>query len=250
MKFDVGLYWDALTSTQFLHGAFLTVTLALASQVAATAIGFVLALMRTSKPWPVRAVSAVYVWIWRAIPTLLWLLLIWNALPQLIPALTEEWFTPFLAGFIGLSLAEAAYMAEIFRSALLSVDPEQRMAAKALGMTPPQTMRKVVLPQVIRIAIPPTGNELITMLKFTSLTSVISLQELLTVAQQKISATFLYAEFYAAAATYYLVIVSILMVGQMQLERRYEWRTRGGRRWGLPQRLRSEAPGVRAEGAG
>ena len=108
MKFDVGLYWDALTSTQFLHGAFLTITLALASQVAATAIGFVLALMRTSKPWPVRAVSAVYVWIWRAIPTLLWLLLIWNALPQLIPALTEEWFTPFLAGFIGLSLAEAA----------------------------------------------------------------------------------------------------------------------------------------------
>jgi polar amino acid transport system permease protein len=249
MKFDVGLYWDALTSTQFLHGAFLTVTLALASQVAATAIGFVLALMRTSKPWPVRAVSAVYVWIWRAIPTLLWLLLIWNALPQLIPALTEEWFTPFLAGFIGLSLAEAAYMAEIFRSALLSVDPEQRMAAKALGMTPPQTMRKVVLPQVIRIAIPPTGNELITMLKFTSLTSVISLHELLTVAQQQISATFRYAEFYAAAATYYLVIVSVLMVGQMQLERRYQWRTRAsGKWWGL--RLRSEAPGVPAQGAG
>jgi polar amino acid transport system permease protein len=102
---------------------------------------------------------------------------------------------------------------------------------------------------VIRIAIPPTGNELITMLKFTSLTSVISLQELLTVAQQNISATFRYAEFYAAAATYYLVIVSILMVMQMRLERRYEWRTRAGRRWGLP-RMRAEAPGVRTEGAG
>lgn len=243
MQFDAGLYWDALTSSEFLHGAFLTITLALASQVAATVIGFFLALSRTGGALPVRWGAAVYIWVWRAIPTLLWLLLIWNALPQLIPALTEDWFTPFLAGFIGLSLAEAAYMAEIFRSALISIDPEQRLAAKTLGMTPTQTMRKVVLPQVVRIAIPPTGNELITMLKFTSLTSVISLQELLTVAQQNISATFRYAEFYAAAATYYLVIVSILMVGQMQLERRYEWKTRAaGRRWGLGR--------IRAQGAG
>jgi polar amino acid transport system permease protein len=232
MKFDVGIFWDALTSTEFLHGAFLTVTLAFASQIAATLLGFVLALMRTGGSLPVRGVAGVYVWVWRAIPTLLWLLLIWNALPQLIPALTERWFTPFLAGFIGLAFAEAAYMAEIIRSALLSVDPEQRLAAKALGMTPAQSMRKVVMPQVIRIAIPPTGNELITMLKFTSLTSVISLQELLTVAQQNISATFRYAEFYAAAAVYYLVIVSALMAVQVQLEKRYEWKTRD-RRWTL-----------------
>ena len=251
MRFDPQLYWDALTSSEFLHGAFLTITLALASQVAATIIGFILALMRTGGAWPVRASASVYVWLFRAIPTLLLLLLIWNALPQLIPALTEDWFTPFLAGFIGLSIAEAAYMAEIFRSALLSVDPEQRLAAKALGMTPVQSMRKVVLPQVIRIALPPTGNELITMLKFTSLTSVISLQELLTVAQQNISATFRYAEFYAAAATYYLVIVSILMVGQAQLERRYEWRTRdrGALRRGIPQ-IGGGEPAVTSKGAG
>jgi His/Glu/Gln/Arg/opine family amino acid ABC transporter permease subunit len=242
MEFDPSLYWDALTSSEFLHGAFLTVTLAVASQVAATVIGFFLALSRISSFWPLRWGSAGYVWVWRAIPTLLWLLLIWNALPQLVPALTEEWFTPFLAGFIGLSLAEAAYMAEIFRSALISVEPEQRLAAKALGMTPAQTMRKIVLAQVIRIALPPTGNELITMLKLTSLTSVISLQELLTVANQNIAATFRYAEFYAAAATYYLVLVSIMMVGQMQLERRYEWKTRTGRRWGWGR--------MRAQGAG
>ena len=232
MEFDANIYWDAVTSSEFLHGAFLTVTLALASQVAATIIGFFLALSRIGGPFPIRWGAGIYLWVFRAIPTLLWLLLIWNALPQLIPALTEEWFTPFIAGFIGLSLAEAAYMAEIFRSALISVDPEQRLAAKALGMTPTQTMRKVVLPQVVRIAIPPTGNEMITMLKFTSLTSVISLQELLTVANQNISATFRYAEFYAAAATYYLIIVSIMMAGQMQFERRYEWKTRGGCRWG------------------
>jgi polar amino acid transport system permease protein len=239
MAFDGKLFWDALTSTEFLHGALLTISLAFASQIAATVLGFFLALMRTSRMWPTRAASAVYIWIWRAIPTLLWLLLIWNALPQIIPALTEDWFTPFLAGFIGLSLAEAAYMSEILRSSLLAVDPEQRLAAKALGMTPPQTMRKIVLPQVIRIAIPPTGSELITMLKFTSLTSIISLQELLTVAQQNISSTFKYAEFYAAAAVYYLVIVSALMLVQMRLERRYQWTTRQ-RRAALP-RLRTQA---------
>jgi polar amino acid transport system permease protein len=238
-SFDFSIFWHALTSSEFRHGAFLTITLAFASQAAATLLGFVLAFGRTSSHLPVRGVAGVYVWIFRAIPTLLILLLIWNAMPQLIPALTEKWFTPFLAGFIGLSLAEAAYMAEIIRSALLSVDPEQRLAAKALGMTPTQSFFKIVLPQVIRIALPPTGNEMITMLKFTSLTSVISLQELLTVAQRNISATFRYAEFYAAAAVYYLVIVSILMLVQMQLERRYQWKTReGGRRWTLG-RLRS-----------
>ena len=204
----------------------ITVTLAFASQAAATLIGFFLALARTARPLPVRAGAAFYVWLFRAIPTLLLLLVIWNALPQLIPALTEHWFTPFLAGFAGLALAEAAYMAEILRSALHSVDPEQRKAAMSLGMTPPQVMWKVVLPQVIRVALPPTGNEMITMLKFTSLTSVISLAELLTVAQRNISATFRYAEFYAAAAVYYLVLVSILMVIQAQIERRYEWKTR------------------------
>jgi polar amino acid transport system permease protein len=236
-SFDFGIFWDALTSSEYLHGAFLTITLAFAAQAAATLLGFVLALARTNSFVGTRWTAGVYIWIFRAIPTLLILLMIWNALPQLIPALTQEWFTPFLAGFIGLSLAEAAYMAEIIRSALLSVDPEQRLAAKALGMTPVQSMRKVVLPQVIRIAIPPTGNELITMLKFTSLTSVISLQELLTTAQQNVSATFRYAEFYAAAAVYYLVIVSVLMVVQMQLEKRYEWKTRE-RGWVLGRKPR------------
>ena len=81
MEFDISIYWDALTSSEFLHGAFLTITLALASQIAATVIGFFLALSRIAGFLPLRWGSAVYVWIWRAIPTLLWLLLIWNALP-------------------------------------------------------------------------------------------------------------------------------------------------------------------------
>jgi polar amino acid transport system permease protein len=244
MKFDPAIFWDALTSREFIHGAYLTITLAVASQAAATVMGFFLGVCRMSSARSLRGLSGFYVWIFRAIPTLLWLLLIWNGLPQLIPSLTEDWFTPFLAGFIGLSFAEAAYMAEIFRSALLSVDPEQRLAAKTLGMTPSQSMRKVIMPQVVRIALPPTGNELITMIKFTSLTSVISLQELLTAAQRNISATFRYAEFYAAAAVYYLAIVSVLMVIQMQMERRYQWKTRAQ---GPNRRAGSR---LRAQGAG
>jgi polar amino acid transport system permease protein len=228
MSFDAQLFFDALTSEQLLDGARLTIALALLSQAAAIVIGLFLALGRTSGAGPVPALSAVYIWIFRAIPTLLWLLLVWNALPQLFPVLKEGWFTPFMAGFIGLALAEGAYMAEILRSALLAVDPGQRLAAKALGMTPRQTLAKIVVPQVIRIAIPPTSNELITLLKLTSLTSVISLQELLTVTQQEVSSSFRFAEWYAAAGVYYLVIVSALMVAQARLERRYRW-TSGAR---------------------
>ena len=226
MTFDSDLFWQAIFSREFVDAAGITLSLAFLSQVVATVLGFFLALARTSGVKPLSAAASFYIWIWRAVPTLLWLLLIWNALLQLIPSLTEDWFTPFLAALVGLSLAEAAYMAEILRSSLLSVDPEQRLAAKALGLTPAQSMRKVVLAQMIRIAIPPTGSEFITVLKFTSLASVISLQELLTVAQRNISSTYRYAEFYAAAAVYYLVIVSVLMALQMRIERKYEWTTR------------------------
>src|SRR5439155_21667938 len=97
--------------------------------------------------WPIW----VYVWFFRATPTLLQLLFVWYGLPQLIPSLTATWFTPFVAAFIALSLNEAAYMAEIVRAGLLAVDPGQRLAARALGMTPPRILRKVVIPQAVRI---------------------------------------------------------------------------------------------------
>jgi polar amino acid transport system permease protein len=114
-------------------------------------------------------------------------------------------------------------MAEIVRGGLLAVDEGQQLAARALGMSPTSVFRRVVLPQVIRVIIPPTANEFITMLKITSLASAISLQELLTFTQQNISITFRFAEFYAAAALYYLVIVSVFMAFQALLERRFLW---------------------------
>jgi His/Glu/Gln/Arg/opine family amino acid ABC transporter permease subunit len=226
MEFDIHIFWEALTSSQFLHGALITVLLAVFAQITATAIGFLLALGRVAHHPAVRWLSSSYVWFFRAMPALLVLLFIWNALPQLVPAFKESWFTAFMAGYIGLSIAEGAYMAEILRSALLAVDPGQKLAGRALGMTPWQILRKVTLPQVVRVALPPTGNELVTLLKLTSLTSVISLRELLTVAGQQVSTTFHFAEIYAAAAVYYLAIVSVMMIFQARIERRYSWRTR------------------------
>jgi polar amino acid transport system permease protein len=231
MTFDAQTFWEALTSNALLKGALITIALAAAAQVTAIVLGLVLALARDSPVGPLRWASWTYIWFFRAIPTLLQLLFVWNALPQLVPELKSGWFTPFLAGYIALSLNEAAYMAEITRSGLLSVDPGQKLAARALGMTPWRVLRRIIIPQTIRVAIPPTANEFITLLKLTSLTSVISLRELLTVSQQQVSLTFAFAELYAAAAVYYLAIVSVLMVCQARLERRYSWtsRTRGAR---------------------
>jgi ABC-type amino acid transport system permease subunit len=171
-----------------------------------------------------------YSWIFRATPTLLQLLFIWNGLPQIWSTFANDWFKPFLAAFIALSLNEAAYMSEIIRAGLLSVDPGQELAGRALGMTRPRILRRVIVPQAIRIVIPPTGNEFITLLKLTSLAYVISLHELLTASQVRGAADFHYAEAYSAAVIYYLVIVSVLMVIQAQLERRFTWTSAGRRR--------------------
>ena len=182
-----------------------------------------LALGRMSRRRSVRGFVAGYTWLFRATPTLLQLIFIWDALPQLWPIFARAWFTPFLAAWIALSLNEAAYMAEIIRAGLLSVDPGQEVAGRALGLTRRQILRRVIVPQAVRVVIPPTGNEFITLLKLTSLASVISLRELLTVAQQDTAVNFRFAEFYGAALVYYLVIVSAMMVVQWELERHFTW---------------------------
>jgi polar amino acid transport system permease protein len=223
MNFDPAVFVAALTSDGFRDGAITAIALTIVSQLTAVGIGLVLAVMRESRLRLIRSVSWTYVWIFRAIPTLVQLLFVWNALPQLFPALIQDWFSPFIAAWIALSLNEGAYMAEIVRGGLLAVDEGQQLAARALGMTPRSVFRRVVLPQVIRVIIPPTANEFITMLKITSLASAISLRELLTYTQQEISITFKFAEFYAAAAIYYLIIVSVFMVLQAWLERRFLW---------------------------
>ncbi|MEN4479797.1 amino acid ABC transporter permease [Mycolicibacterium cosmeticum] len=227
MDFEWDMFTAALTSSAFLRGALLSVALAVCAMVLASIVGFGVALLRIAPNRFATALGGAYVWFFRAIPTLLVLLLIWNAGPQLLPALRDDWFTPFLAALIGFSIVEAAYMAEILRSALLSVDEGQHLAARALGLAPHKVLFKVVLPQAVKVAIPPSGNELIAMLKYTSLASVISLRELLTTAQSQVSVTFRYAEYYSAALVYYLVIVSALMAVQHLVERRYRWISAG-----------------------
>jgi polar amino acid transport system permease protein len=133
----------------------------------------------------------------------------------------EGWFTPFLAASIALSLNEAAYMAEIIRSGLLSVDPGQELAGRALGMSRRRILWRIVIPQAVRIVIPPMGNEFITLLKLTSLATVIAVTELLTASQEFYSTNFSYLEAFTAAALYYLFIVSILMFFQSRLEKRF-----------------------------
>jgi polar amino acid transport system permease protein len=222
-SFDTHAFWEALTSSPYWHGALLALELTLVSLTAACVIGFFLALGRSSRFRWVRSVVFFYNWIFRATPTLLQLLFIWNALPQIWSTFASDWFKPFLAAFIALSLNEAAYMSEIIRAGLLSVDPGQELAGRALGMTRPRILRRVIVPQAIRIIIPPTGNEFITLLKLTSLAYAVSLREILTVTQTQVANSFRFAEWYSAAAIYYLVLVSIFMVGQAWLERRYVW---------------------------
>jgi polar amino acid transport system permease protein len=233
-SFDTHIFWEALSSRPYRNGALLALELTLVSLAAAFVIGFFLALGRSSRSPVVRGIVFLYNWIFRATPTLLQLIFIWYALPQLWPTFAGSWFKPFLAAFIALSLNEAAYMSEIIRAGLLSVDPGQELAGRALGMTRPRILRRVIVPQAFRIIIPPTGNEFITLLKLTSLASVISLHELLTASQELAAVDFRYPESYLAALVYYLAIVSVLMVAQGRLERHYTWSSASRRRIAAP----------------
>jgi polar amino acid transport system permease protein len=228
-SFDAHLFWEVLHSRPYWRGALLAIGLTCASLGAACLLGFPLALGRASRLRAVRVLVFVYSWFFRATPTLLMLLIVWDVLPQLWTVFRGSWFTAFLAAFIALSLNEAAYMAEIIRAGLLAVDPGQEVAGRALGMKRWQILRRVVVPQAVRIVIPPTGNEFITLLKLTSLASVISVHELLTAANEQASIKFSFPEVYGAALVYYLVIVSILMFLQSRLERRFTFRTRARR---------------------
>lgn len=223
MDFKPSVFFEALGSNALIQGVQLTVALTVVAFVVGVLIGLVVAVLRDNRLWPVRTLAWTYIWIFRAVPTLVQLVFIWNALPQLIPALRGAWFSPFLAASVALSINEGAYAAEIIRGGLLSIDEGQRIAARALGMPPYKVFSKVVAPQLIRVVIPPTANDFITLLKITSLASFISLRELMTNTQTEIASSFRFAEWYAAAAIYYLVLVSIFMIGQAWLERRYVW---------------------------
>ncbi|WP_246387496.1 ABC transporter substrate-binding protein/permease [Gluconacetobacter sacchari] len=225
-RFDVATFFGALFSAAFLKGAALTLVIAVLSHLTAIVISIPMAMKLNGRDSIIKRLLGFYVAIFRGAPTLLQLLFIWNALPQFFPIFREGWFTPFLATWLSLSINESAYQVEINRAALRAVDPGQVLAADALGMTTAQTYRHVIFPQALRIALPPTINEFISLLKTTSLASVISLQELLAVTQIQVARTFQFTEYYAAALVYYLAMVFFFLFLQKRIERRFVWADR------------------------
>jgi His/Glu/Gln/Arg/opine family amino acid ABC transporter permease subunit len=227
-RFDWRVFTAALASPATLRGAAVTVVMAVLAHLSAILIAIPMAMVLNGRDSLLKSAIRAYVALFRAAPTLLQLLFVWNALPQFFPIFRESWFTPFLAAWIALSINEAAYQVEINRAALQAIDPGQALAGDALGMTRMQVYRHVIFPQALRIALPPTINEFITLIKTTSLASVISLQELLAVTQINVARTFAFTEYYAAALVYYLVIVFFFLGLQRRIERRFAWADRIG----------------------
>jgi polar amino acid transport system permease protein len=217
-----------------IRGLVNTVVLAVASQAVGIVIGVVIALMRRSPNPVARWFSWGYIWIFRGVPVLLQLLVWFNlalvfdfiTIPGLLHEKTNVLITAFVAALLAFGLNEGAYMAEIVRAGLNSVDPGQLEAAKAIGMTPAKTMRRVVLPQAMRVIIPPTGNNFINMLKGTSIASVIGFLELVHAANNISSRNLEIMETLLAAAAWYMIVVSIAGVGQYYLERAFGKGTR------------------------
>jgi polar amino acid transport system permease protein len=233
-----GFRWDVVGKYLFappvLNGLKNTLILTVLSMVIGIAGGITLAIMRLSPNPVLSSVAAVYIWLFRGTP-LIAQLLFWNFLAALYPRLslgipfgpefvsfdTNQLINQFAACLLGLGLNEAAYMAEIVRGGLQSVDHGQSEAAGALGMSRAQTLRRIVLPQAMRVIIPPTGNETISMLKTTSLVVVIGYFELMTSVQRIYSVNFQTIPLLIVAAIWYLALTSVLSIGQGFVERRY-----------------------------
>ena len=217
-----------------LVGLATTVLLAVIAHAVAIVIGVGIALMRRSANPVARWFATGYIWLFRGLPVLLQILIWYNlalvfpniAIPlpfggYLINEPTNVLVSAFTAALLGLALNESAYMAEIVRAGLNSVDSGQTEAAKSIGMSPAATLRRVVLPQAMRVIIPPTGNDFIDMLKGTSIASVIGVTELLHAANNISSHNLLVMETLFAAAIWYMVVVTIASFGQHYLERRF-----------------------------
>ena len=212
----------------------MTIELTVLSMVIGIVLGIVLAVMRLSPNPLVSARSWLYIWFFRGTPLLVQILFWYNIAalyptislgvpfgPAFVHAQREQLDHTVRRGMLALSLNEGAYMAEIVRAGIISVDEGQIEAAQSLGMSRLQTMRQIVLPQAMRVIIPPTGNETISMLKNTSLLSVIAFAELLYAVQQIYDVNYQTIPLLIVASIWYLVMTSVLYVGQYFIERHY-----------------------------
>lgn len=221
MNFDPGLFATALATPALLRGAAVALVLTVTVFVLSFALCLPVALCLNAGKRGRRLAAQLYGWVFRAAPLILVLLVVWNGAPQVVPALMKAaWFNPFVAAVVSFTAVSVAYMAEIMRAALRAIPKGQGEAAAALGLTRLQTFRLVILPQALRVALPPLMNEFINILKVTSLAYVISLREIMAVVNDAIATSFRFVEWYCAALVYYLVIVSILMLAQAAVEKR------------------------------
>jgi len=235
---------DNMFNPPVLEGVRTTLLMTVFAMVLGVALGIVVSIMRLSKNPIISTTAWLYTWFFRAIPRLVLLVLFGNlgilfktlslGLPfdrQLMDLFglhgdttilsidTRTLLSGFMAGLIGMTLSEAAYMAEIVRAGIESIDPGQAEAAQALGMGPLLSMRRIVLPQAMRVIVPPTGNETIAMLKDTALLAFVPVYEVFFQLQAIGARTFQVFSMLVAACLWYLVMTSVLMVGQYFLER-------------------------------
>lgn len=221
MTFDWKYTFSLFGDPDLWKAAGLVVVLSVLSWVIANVAGMGLALMKESRSKILSGVAGVYVWLFRSLPLLVLLVFAYN-IPQVFPATQAVLGSSFNAALIALVLSEAAYMAEIHRGGLLSVSVDQREAARALGLPYGQVQRHVVIPQAFRIALPALGNEFISILKLTSLASVISLQEILLVGQRLYTQNFLVLETLLAVAVFYVILVTVFDQLRALLERKLD----------------------------
>jgi polar amino acid transport system permease protein len=209
-------YFGYLLNPYIIGGAVTTLWLTLAAIVGGLVLGCALALARMSSRRWLSSIAHAYIWALRGTPLLVQLIIIYTGLPQLGLKLSV-----IQSALLGLILNEAAYLAEIIRGGIQSVPAGQSNAARALGFTHAQTMRYIVMPQATRLIIPALGNSINGLLKTTSITSVISMEELLRRTQVLIQEEFMVLELFLVAATYYLVMTTAWDVVQRALERHF-----------------------------
>ena len=234
-RFQWGIVRHYFFSRRVLDGLVVTLELTVLSMAIGIVLGVVLAVMRLSTNPLVSGASWLYIWIFRGTPILVQILLWYNVAalyprfslgipfggPQFAHFTATSLITPFRVGVLALGLNEGAYMAEIVRAGIISVDEGQTDAAQSLGMTRLQTMRRIVLPQAMRVIVPPTGNETISMLKTTSLVSVIAVTDLLYSVQLIYSANYRTIPLLIVASLWYLIVTTVLTVGQFYIERHF-----------------------------
>ena len=227
------IQWHAVSDTLFdssvIKGAGRTLLISILAMIMGVVLGIILAVMRLSKNPVTSSVAWLYIWFFRGTPVYVQLLL-WFNLALIFPTLNlgpiykdemVDVMTPFMAALLGLGLNEAAYMAEICRAGLLAVDEGQTEASHALGMSHTKTLRRIVIPQAMRVIVPPTGNEFINMLKTSSLVYVVTYNELLRSTSAIGSTSYAVMELLFVASIWYLAMTSVFSVFQYYLERYY-----------------------------